>query len=258
MTDLKVMVCPSDAKADAEEAQHTLDLINAGDPNGENQIGDSGIRNGAPFDTPRKKEIALQYWLGSTFSYGFFTWACTTDDCAVGMRCGREAARGTTPDCPYTSDPTAFGRKYCNYDHDYDLTKLTLKSGAYGTPYTRYSTEINAAIAQGLMDHVPLVLGSANGPIVYRIREGIERFFITDVNNPSGSAMAQSAIPFAFDGFGGTRDPNSIEDFNHLPGGCNVLYMDGHVEFVKYPGRFPIDAYIGIEASIGYKDTSTS
>ena len=22
--------------------------------------------------------------------------------------------------------------------------------------------------------------------------------------------------------------------FNHVPGGCNVLYMDGHVEFVKY------------------------
>jgi prepilin-type processing-associated H-X9-DG protein len=28
--------------------------------------------------------------------------------------------------------------------------------------------------------------------------------------------------------------------FNHLPGGCNVLYMDGHTEFVKYGDKFPI------------------
>ena len=29
-------------------------------------------------------------------------------------------------------------------------------------------------------------------------------------------------------------------DFNHTPSGSNVLYMDGHVEFIKYPGEFPI------------------
>ena len=28
--------------------------------------------------------------------------------------------------------------------------------------------------------------------------------------------------------------------FNHMPGGCNVLYMDGHVEFLRYPTGFPI------------------
>ena len=29
--------------------------------------------------------------------------------------------------------------------------------------------------------------------------------------------------------------------FNHIPGGCNVLYMDGHVDFVKYPSEeFPV------------------
>ena len=25
-----------------------------------------------------------------------------------------------------------------------------------------------------------------------------------------------------------------IKQFNHIPGGCNVLYMDGHVQFVRY------------------------
>ncbi|HUW62984.1 MAG TPA: hypothetical protein VMZ06_18410 [Candidatus Bathyarchaeia archaeon] len=31
--------------------------------------------------------------------------------------------------------------------------------------------------------------------------------------------------------------------FNHVPGGGNVLYMGGHVEFIKYerPGDFPIN-----------------
>jgi prepilin-type processing-associated H-X9-DG protein len=28
-------------------------------------------------------------------------------------------------------------------------------------------------------------------------------------------------------------------NFNHVPGGGNVLYMDGHVEFIKYPGEAP-------------------
>ena len=28
--------------------------------------------------------------------------------------------------------------------------------------------------------------------------------------------------------------------FNHIPGGCNVLYMDGHVEFLKYGTKPPV------------------
>ena len=29
-------------------------------------------------------------------------------------------------------------------------------------------------------------------------------------------------------------------EFNHVPGGGNVLYMDGHVEFLKFPSEFPL------------------
>ena len=38
----------------------------------------------------------------------------------------------------------------------------------------------------------------------------------------------------------------AITSFNHLPGGANVLYMDGHVEFLKYQGsngKFPVITY---------------
>ena len=94
-------------------------------------------------------------------------------------------------------------------------------------------------------------LGTAGGETHMRLREGIERFVITDINNPAGSAMAQSELPVMWDflganvrlelglesgdlGWGGTRL------FNHIPGGSNVLYMDGHVEFQRYPtGKFP-------------------
>ena len=70
---------------------------------------------------------------------------------------------------------------------------------------------------------------------IYRLREGIERFFITDINNPAASALAQSEVWIQSD------DMQSINPdmMNHVPGGCNVLYMDGHVEFVKYPGETP-------------------
>ncbi len=71
--------------------------------------------------------------------------------------------------------------------------------------------------------------GNGGGSIVYRLREGIERFLITDINNPSASAQAQSSVWFMFDHIATTP-----EGFNHIPGGSNVLYMDGHVEFIRY------------------------
>ncbi len=67
---------------------------------------------------------------------------------------------------------------------------------------------------------------------LYRLREGIERFFITDINNASASQKSQSQIAVMWDKLG-TR----VDSFNHVPGGCNVAYMDGHVEFVKWAPR---------------------
>ena len=74
---------------------------------------------------------------------------------------------------------------------------------------------------------------------VLRLREGIERFFITDINNAAATAKAQSVITVMHDSI----DENGI-NFNHIPGGSNVLYMDGHVAFLKYEGpdgTFPLN-----------------
>jgi prepilin-type N-terminal cleavage/methylation domain-containing protein/prepilin-type processing-associated H-X9-DG protein len=72
-------------------------------------------------------------------------------------------------------------------------------------------------------------LGNGNGDTVYRLREGIERFLITDINNPAASASAQSETWIM-----GDLVSTDVATYNHIPGGCNILYMDGHVEFLKY------------------------
>lgn len=79
--------------------------------------------------------------------------------------------------------------------------------------------------------------GNGGGDMVYRLREGIERFLITDINNAAASAQAQSVVPVAWDNIG--SDMGGSVEYNHVPGGCNVLYLDGHVDFVRYPTGFP-------------------
>ena len=77
-----------------------------------------------------------------------------------------------------------------------------------------------------------------------RLRDGIERFFITDINHLEASNAAQSRLPVLWDTFGSTGFTDNTAGgatFNHVPGGCNVLFMDGHAEFIKYDqGQFPI------------------
>lgn len=86
-----------------------------------------------------------------------------------------------------------------------------------------------AAEIEALMGEPIEVYGSGGGDTVYRLREGVERFLITDINNAAASATAQSELPVMWDKVGGD------DGFSHIPGGGNVLFLDGHVEFQKYP-----------------------
>jgi prepilin-type N-terminal cleavage/methylation domain-containing protein/prepilin-type processing-associated H-X9-DG protein len=76
--------------------------------------------------------------------------------------------------------------------------------------------------------------GNAGGSKIMRLKEGIERFMITDINNAAASAVAQSSLPVMWDVCKGSMDSDT-EEFHHVPGGANVLFMDGHVVFKKYP-----------------------
>jgi prepilin-type N-terminal cleavage/methylation domain-containing protein/prepilin-type processing-associated H-X9-DG protein len=76
---------------------------------------------------------------------------------------------------------------------------------------------------------VPTGSGNGGGSTVYRLKEGVERFMITDINNPAASAKAQSSIFIMWDVLA-----TNASAYNHIPGGSNVLYMDGHVTFLRY------------------------
>lgn len=70
---------------------------------------------------------------------------------------------------------------------------------------------------------------------LYRFREGIERFTVTDINNPAGAAKAQSEIAIMWDTVVTDNGAPVEKEVNHLPLAANVLFMDGHVELARYP-----------------------
>lgn len=83
---------------------------------------------------------------------------------------------------------------------------------------------------------------------ITRVREGVERFLITVINNPAGAALAQSQIPTLVE----------WPDRHAAPGGQqggNVLFMDGHVEFIPYPGKWPMtEETIGILCKLARRE----
>lgn len=106
-------------------------------------------------------------------------------------------------------------------------------------PHPQYPTRADDFVVDKDLP-APPGLGNAGGSAILRLKEGIERFLITDVNNAGTGATAQSRLPVVWDTISaGDINPEGIGLFNHIPGGSNVLFMDGHVEFQKYPGRFP-------------------
>jgi prepilin-type N-terminal cleavage/methylation domain-containing protein/prepilin-type processing-associated H-X9-DG protein len=115
---------------------------------------------------------------------------------------------------------------------------------------SKYLTNGRSNISSTLGSHSRL---DAFGlPYTYpRLKEGVERFFITDINNPASGAKGQSTIAVMWDAWGGKvplsltggahGEDDGVVRFNHLPGGANVLFMDGHVEFTRYKSGYPVD-----------------
>jgi prepilin-type processing-associated H-X9-DG protein len=96
------------------------------------------------------------------------------------------------------------------------------------------------------------VTGDSGPFTLYKLREGVERFTITDINNPAASALAQSSVAVMWDHWAlANVDPAivggsiGIALYNHVPGGCNVLYMDGHVEWVRQGAKYPVPSAAG-------------
>ena len=130
-----------------------------------------------------------------------------------------EAVRDIKPSSGEKPHLPTFERQFSRLDSDIDLTGAEI-----------------AGLLTALGMPPDFLTGYGNGApgsnTIYRLREGVERFMVTDINNPAGSAMAQSELPVMAD-----LVATSVELYNHVPGGGNVLFMDGHVEFIRYPGK---------------------
>ena len=176
---------------------------------------------------------------------------------------------GTVGQPRFAYDPSIIDASYAYLSWTFDRAKLTERASAFtvvgllgsmggsitGDPWV--PAQIGAALdgmvnkfgatnvianfnnpywlADALDNDAPVVAGFGNGggSTIYRLREGIERFLITDINNPGAANMAQSTLWIMLD----TMSQGTGEAlFNHVPGGCNVLFMDGHVEFIRYQG----------------------
>ena len=111
-------------------------------------------------------------------------------------------------------------------------------AGAFGTSVPANPTAALRALDSDISVAAPN--GNARGTAIYRLRDGIERFMITDINNPGASNMAQSQLSVMTDALSA-----DVKNYNHVPGGANVLYMDGHVKFLRYEtlGEGPINVW---------------
>jgi len=129
---------------------------------------------------------------------------------------------------------------------DWDMTSGALEAASIGGSlfFTSYSDVIAAPPPSGMGKRISTV---------YRLREGIERFFITDINNPAASAEAESNIPVMMDMWVTTWSDEdgglSPAQYNHVPGGVNVLYQDGHVEFIRHGSGYPVPDVSNVDYS---------
>jgi prepilin-type N-terminal cleavage/methylation domain-containing protein/prepilin-type processing-associated H-X9-DG protein len=223
--DTAIAVCPSDARVDDAEAP--LDLP---DDVGEALQGITG--SGDVADAARAALVSHPY------SYPYTAWA--SDDTLSWANLTRAVAMS----CYNRYDPSAGTDDAIQYDE----TQLD-SVNAPGTGISNY------ALDEGDMDATVSNWYSAWSeylPESYpRLSEGVERFFITDINNPAGAAQAQSTIPVMWDAWGVTEMGEGLDSydegagvakFNHVPGGSNVLWMDGHVSFLRYGTEFPCTA----------------
>ena len=213
LTDLKVLICPSDPDASSPNPLKILD----------NAPGQVCAYKGLPSNAD-----------GSYIYMGFVLDKVSDSDPAL------DASLFGAPAAAQVSAQYAYLMLVISYRQG-----VSFLQGPLGDQNPdndgKLDQDINDAMKYGMLSAMAqpagIPLGNGGGQIIYRLREGIERFLITDINNAASSNSAQSALPVMWDVV--SANPSSKAQFNHVPGGANVLYMDGHSEFQRYPGAFP-------------------
>ncbi len=223
LTDTNVLFCPSAASMSIDDMTYD---------DGTSRLAKFNPANTSHDETASCQHIA--HWWKMAESYAYFGW--------VFDRCD-----GSYSTAAATSQIESIA----------SLMDITIPAGTQSPP--QFANFLVGLFMKDVFDDSPLTYsegfesmdsdlevtsdGNGGGTTIYRIREGIERFLITDINNAAAGAQAQSNIAFMFDSVA-----TNGENFNHIPGGCNVLYMDGHVEFQKYEqnGEYPANATVAL------------
>lgn len=113
------------------------------------------------------------------------------------------------------------------------LGYVTRNSDEFETFFECYQERVAAGLPFDKDLPAPPGRGSGGGDKMLRLREGVEDVYRESLQEYTDErvarAVAQAEIPVMIECLG-----------NHeKAGGINVLYMDGHVEFLKYPGEWP-------------------
>ncbi len=246
--DVNIMICPSDPRnGQANSAVGHLSGDVAIEEDIQAQIDRITGPDGGPQDWISR--AIVNSILGCPVSYIYFSYAASTDSQihdAQWMLKGYWG--GDQPNDRYCSwvigvGPTDIQKR--GGPSQWTMTSLYADRGAVDSagkePNSPYHRGQPASWGWADDDGSPL-------PTSYpHLREGISRFFITDINNPAAANTSESALPVMWDAWGAytvqantDNDPTAITRFNHVPGGCNVLYFDGHVTFIKYGQDKPI------------------
>ncbi len=112
-------------------------------------------------------------------------------------------------------------------DSNIDSQSEVASVGLAKLPYWQRGSSFSGGLGNS-SDNIARTWGSNE---IFRLQTGLSRFFVTDVNNPSTSTVPYSSVAVMSDVM------KTKKSFSHLPRGGNILYMDGHVEFVSFPGK---------------------
>ena len=228
LTDKSISECPSDSGGDPHWGAVGARTPDSGDFEAW-QEWSTDANNPVSVDYYRSAELGRSYtykgYVATNVQEYYGVWGATTInpwDELVSIEYGP-----TAPSVP---------RRLKSYDDDLDLDSGFTTWPPWVPPVA--NTPTPAQILSGEYS-----IGTASSDTVLRLREGVERFLITDINNPSSNAQSQSSIPVQWDSFGSNTSEGTtsgLQVFNHVPGGSNVLYMDGHVEFIRFGDKFPL------------------
>lgn len=231
--DVNIKTCPSDPRSDFSDTYGWWTTDKGSFPN----FTEKDIQEYVKYirdDTSTKgtdeaEEACLHSVLSFPVSYLYVPYACQTSSQVGAMF--RMSMRGTTIDTTTisTANVAAAG---CPKNWKYGIVHFPHHGAEDLTIPSTYDQYVDAD-------------GSPLPKSIHRLREGVERFFITDINNPASGSVGQSTLAVMWDAWGNSLNSlanmsSGIVAFNHSPGGSNVLYMDGHVSWVRFGSGHPV------------------